>query len=155
MVDLTLLLQGSVLHKDHGCGPSLPGEPSPRPRPKPNRLLPDEHPHYATLHLPVSPWWERPQHQGTDRRRLWLVCQRQRGVCLHVWMVFELLFSLDGFKLYFYDGVVPSSMPEAWWNSSRTRTSKILKCGPARWRERSRQQSAWECHTNSGNLSMK
>lgn len=74
--------QGSVLHKDHGRGSSLPSEPSPRSHPEPNRLLPDEHPHYATFHLPVSPWWERPQHQGADRRRFRLVFQRKRGVCL-------------------------------------------------------------------------
>lgn len=75
-----LSLQGSVLHKDHGRGPPLPGEPRPRSHPEPNRLLPDEHPHHAAFHLPVSPWRERPQHQGADRRRLWPVFQRERGV---------------------------------------------------------------------------
>lgn len=81
---LTLLLQGSVLHKDHRRGQSLPGEPRPWPHPEPNRLLPDEHPHHAALHLPVSPRRERPQHQGTDWRRLRLIPQRKWGLCVFV-----------------------------------------------------------------------
>lgn len=142
-------LQGSVLHKDHGRGPPLPGEPCPRSHPEPNRLLPDEYPHNAAFHLPVSPRRERPQHQRADRRRFWLVFPRKRGVCLTAWILqrFQCFWSVCSLSL--------SSLPNVWGNSSRSRTSEIWKCGRARWKGPSRRRNAWECRTNSGNLSMK
>lgn len=141
--------QGSVLHQDHGRGPSLPGQPRPWSHPEPNRLLPDEHPHYAAFHLPVSPWWKRPQHQGADWRRFRLVFQRKRGV----WP-FKSCGDLNDSVLIVFS-LPLSSLPKVWGNSSRSRTSEIWKCGQARWREPSRRRRAWGCGTSSGNLSMK
>lgn len=81
-----LVLQGHALHQDHGRGPPLSREPRAGPHPEPDRVLPDEYPHHAALHLPESARRERPQHQGTHRRRLGLVGAGERGAppCAHV-----------------------------------------------------------------------
>lgn len=50
---------------------------------------------------------------------------------------------------------LPCSLLKGWGNSSRSRTSKTWRCGRARWREQSRQLSAWGSHTSSGSPSMK
>lgn len=150
---LIFFLQWRVVYKDHGRGPSLPGEPGRWPHPKPNRLLPDEHPHHSTIHLPLPPRWERPQHQGTHRRRLRLVHSRERGVLLWMfvtWFSIVLLFKNIS-KMVTY----PSSMPNVWGSSLRNSRLRIWKFGPVRWRELSKQRSASECRTNSGSPWMK
>lgn len=55
----------------------------------------------------------------------------------------------------FCGALLHSSLPNVWGISSRSKTSKILKCGRVRWRGQSRPRRSLECRTNSGNLSMK
>lgn len=149
MVDLTLSLQGSVLHKNHGCGPSLPGEPRSRPHPEPNRILPDEHSHYTTLHLPVSPRWEWPQHQGTDRRRLWTVCQRKRGVRLYHGMIIYSIFTIVVQKISWVFFLKKNLCSLLIWNMFLQLASYTLVCqtsgeihpGPEHHRSESLDQS--------------